>query len=95
MRIKSYKTVEDCFDGSSVYSYSFDVEWTKKSIMALKIFGQVDYFPDFPKPFFRLRGNEGWQVKGVEGDTTCTLILPKQGKEVLKKKFEDHINSIV
>ncbi len=88
MKIEDAVKLEDCFDGSVIYSYRFDEAWTRDSIMKLKKMGDVDYFPDFPRPFFRLRGTGGFQVKGVEGDTVCRVILPKKGKEEIRQAFE-------
>ncbi|MFZ3210332.1 MAG: hypothetical protein WA188_02355 [Terriglobales bacterium] len=81
MRITSIERLEDCFDGSSVYSYQFDQPWTRESIRQLSPLGELDYFADFPRPFFRIRGAGGLQVKGVEGLAHCRVVLPpKQGE---------------
>jgi len=93
MNIIEIKKIEDCFDGSSVYAYIFDKVWTRDTIMRLRMLGQVDYFPDFPRPFFRLCGQEGMQVKGIEGENTCRIIFPKKRKEIIRQEFERHINT--
>lgn len=89
MRIASVEKIEDCFDGSSVYGYAFDAPWDRAAIQRLGELGELDYFPEFPRPFFRLRGPNGLQVKGVEGETTCRAILPRKGKEEAKERFEN------
>ena len=89
MKIINIKKVEDCFDGSSVFNYWFTDPWQQKSIMNLNSFGEVEYFPDFPRPFFRLRGKNGFQVKGVEGEINCRVIFPRKEKDVIKKNFEN------
>ena len=78
---------EDCFDGSTVFKFCFDQIIGRNEIMQLKQLGELDYFPDFPRPFFRLRGTRGFQVKGVEGERDCQVILPKEGKEVARDLF--------
>ncbi|MBN1346123.1 MAG: hypothetical protein JXQ73_25775 [Phycisphaerae bacterium] len=89
MRILEIKKVEDCFDGSSVYSYRFDVAWTRESIRRLDSLGELEYFPDFPRPFFRLLGSGGLQVKGVEGETSCRVIFPRKDMTEIKQAFEE------
>jgi len=88
MRITGRKKIEDCFDGSSVYGYLFDAPLCRADILAMKRFGELDYFPDFPRPFFRVRSPEGAFVKGVEGDAGCKVILPRKDREKAEKLFE-------
>jgi hypothetical protein len=75
MRITSIERLEDCFDGSRVFRYEFDEPWTRPAILLLAALGALDYFPDFPRPFYRLRGAGGLQMKGVEGMRHCRLIV--------------------
>lgn len=88
MKILLSERIEDCFDGSQVIAYTFDVAWDREHILSLKSLGKLEYFPEFPKPFFRLLGMGGLQVKGVEGDRTCRAIFPKKDREVIKEQFE-------
>ncbi|HEY3281601.1 MAG TPA: hypothetical protein VGN26_04955 [Armatimonadota bacterium] len=88
MRIVGTERLEDCFDGSSAYSYCFNGRWTRTDILALDALGQVDYYPGFPRPFFRVRGREGWVVKGVEGEDNCHAVFPGRGAEEGKQRFE-------
>jgi hypothetical protein len=88
MKITAVEKLEDCFDGSSVFLYHFDHPWTRQSILDLQKLGTVDYFPDFPRPFFRLRGAGGMEIKGVEGAPHCRVILPKPQEEMKRKLLE-------
>lgn len=88
MTITGQHKVEDCFDGSSVLEYVFDTPWTEEDVLKLREIGEVDYYPHFPRPFFRLRARSGSQAKGVQGETTCRVILPGQRKEDAKREFE-------
>jgi len=88
MKIVSIKKVEDCFDGSTIFGYEFDQAWSHEAIMQLETLGTVEYFAQFPKPFFRAIGREGLIVKGVEGEPTCRAIYPRRNKEATKAEFE-------
>ncbi|MGQ9608466.1 MAG: hypothetical protein ACUVWN_04135 [bacterium] len=88
MRIANIKKLEDCFDGSTIYSYEFFDVWTYEQIQKLRNFGELSYYKDFPKPFFRVKTSGGMQIKGVEGENSCTVFLPKKGKEEMKSEFE-------
>jgi hypothetical protein len=93
MNIAGREKVEDCFDGSSVFTYTFNESWNREEILKLRGLGEVDYFPDFPRPFFRLHCKNGLQVKGVEGDTQCRVIYPSEKKEVIMENFEKGYSS--
>lgn len=88
MIIVTGKLVEDCFDDSAIYGYEFETSWTCEAIQGLRDFGKLEYFADFPRPFFRVIGSSGLQIKGVEGETTCRVIYPRENKEVLRRQFE-------
>ena len=88
MKIVEVRKLEDCFDGSTVYGYAFDEPWDLETIQGLSCLGKLDYFPDFPRPFFRLCGDRGFQVKGVEGELSCRVIYPRNGREVLENRFK-------
>lgn len=93
MRIVEVTKVEDCFDGSAVFRYCFDQPWSYQTIQALRVLGAVDYFPNFPRPFFRLRTGDGLQARGVEGERCCQVILPGKGRERAQAAFEENFSS--
>ena len=88
MKIVHAKKLEDCFDGSGVYGYAFDAPWTREFIARLEELGKLEYFAGFPKPLFRLIGSEGFQIKGVEGETTCRAIFPRRDRDAIRERFE-------
>lgn len=89
MRITGIERLEDCFDGSSVYSYQFDQPWTRETILQLSALGELDYFADFPRPFFRIRAAGGLQLKGVEGLDHCRVVLPPARREDFRQALDD------
>ncbi|HOS92166.1 MAG TPA: hypothetical protein PLQ54_02545 [Armatimonadota bacterium] len=88
MRIVATTPVQDCFDGSTVFTYWFDTVWTPDLVQVLRCLGELEYFSDFPRPFFRLRCGSGLQVKGVVGEDNCQVILPRAEREVIRESFE-------
>ena len=88
MKITQTTKVEDCFNGSSIYRYSFDAAWSRESLRLLSDIGKLSYYPDFPRPFFRVRNNGGMEVKGVEGEASCLVILPSKQQDESKQRFE-------
>lgn len=88
MQIIKQQKVEDCFDGSSVYQYHFDNVWTKNDIQRLSQLGPLEYFPEFPRPFFRMRCSSGFEVKGVERECSCRITFSRKGKEAEQQALE-------
>ena len=91
MRITSVEKLEDCFDGTSAYFYYFDQPWTRPAILQLAALGTLDYFADFPRPFYRLRGPGGLQLKGVEGLQHCRVIVPRHQQERFRQELEERL----
>jgi len=87
MRIIGVKQLEDCFNGSSLYEIVFDESWNRASIKALSACGTLEYFPDFPRPFFRLLIQGGAQLKGVEGESICKSIVKAEQLELLSENL--------
>lgn len=88
MSITDIEIVEDCFDGGGVFRYRMSKGWTSESIHRLSEMGKLEYFGSFPRPFFRLIGQGGYQVRGVEGEDTCVVVYPSKDKETIKQCFE-------
>jgi hypothetical protein len=68
--------LEDCFDGRTAYAFHFDAPWTHAAIQQIAGIGQLEYFADFPRPFYRLLGADGLQLKGVEGLQQRRAVAP-------------------
>ncbi len=90
MTIVSARKVEDCFDGSRVVRYTFDETFTPQRIRALEALGELDHFPDFPRPLFRVRLPGGAEIKGIGGTAECQVVFPSARRETMQSSFEHH-----
>ena len=97
MQLIDIKKVEDCFDGSMIFRYSFNKEMDEELMrkMGEKENAKLHYYPDFPRPFFKIITGEGIQVKGILGDDNLEAVFPQTGKWEKKKKFEAHLERIL
>jgi len=68
--------LEGCLPSAPEYRYVLSEPWTAELIAALRRLGQLDYYADFPRPFFRLRMANGVQMKGIEGEPLCRVLFP-------------------
>lgn len=86
------KPLEDCLDGSWIYEYRLDSAITKAFVQGLGYtFDQVEYFADFPRPFFRMVKGEGIQAKGVVGEPTFQVVFSGQDRARRKESFDGRL----
>lgn len=89
------KKVEDCFDGSRIFEYDFDSAIDSDFIRNLGTLGKLEYFKDFPRPFFRIITKRGSQFKGVEGEKTFKAIFTRSDLEKGKEDLENKLKSLI
>lgn len=95
MRIIETTIMEDCLKGTLTLLYHFDIPWTKHDILKLSLLGKLDYFEDFPRPYFRFQSSDDVQMKGVEGEFTCRVIYPAGDRERIHAEFESALEKIL
>ena len=89
MRVTAVQHMQDCFDGSAVFLYHVDEPWTPDRIRSLRRIGSLDYFHDFPRPYYRMRTAHGLEIKGLEGECVCRVVFPKAGRQLLRQEWEE------
>ncbi|MGB9030569.1 MAG: hypothetical protein WCC27_10660 [Acidobacteriaceae bacterium] len=89
MKVIAVEKLEDCFDGSIVCCYRFDEAWSRSSIEQLAGLGTLEYFADFPRPFFRVRGAGSLEIKGVEGARHCRVLLRSDEQGILRDSLDE------
>jgi hypothetical protein len=83
--------LEACLDGRAVFRYRTEQVWTAETIKKLVQFGSLDYFPEFPRPYFRVRNQGGLEIKGLEGECACRVIFPCSGREEWRARWEEFL----
>ncbi len=90
----SCRKVRDCIDGNIIYEYGLDRPISRDLIQALGGLGRLDYFEDFPQPFFRVQA-KGWlELKGVLGQNSIEVIFPAQNTHKRKGMFEEELSQM-
>lgn len=92
-RVLSVEKLEDCFDGSFVRQYQLDTPMTEGLMRAVAEGGELHYFPDFPRPYFRIRRASEWVIQGVIGNVTFRVTFsrnaPDRAEERLVRAIEE------
>lgn len=74
MKTLGIRDIEDCFDGSFVKEILFDEPITREAIYHFGEGADLQYFPDFPRPFYRVDRSD-FVLQGVEGNRTARITL--------------------
>ncbi len=87
MKLVHKRLMENCLPSAPEYLYEFSEPWSPQTIRRLAALGQLDYYPQFPRPFFRVRVEGGALMRGVEGEACCRVIFA--GKEASRREEFD------
>ena len=86
------RKVRDCIDGNIIYDYVLQEPITEAFIRAMgQRLGHLEYFADFPHPFFRIQAKGWMELKGVQGETAVEVIFPSRNTQKRKAAFEDEL----
>ena len=81
MNILEIKHLEDCLDGSVVKELLLSKEISAEFIKSLGKEGNLQYFPHFARPFFKLRIDGKLNLKAIEGNTSLRFLLESSSEE--------------
>lgn len=88
MKVIEVKHVEDCFDGSLIKELLLSDAMTRQFIYNLGENDTMQYFSHFARPFFKIRRNGIYDIKGIEGNNTMRVHLKKPDEYSLNEFIE-------
>ncbi len=93
MKIIEIKELENCFDGSFMREAFINIKVNKDLIYFLGENNELEYYPDFARPFYKVTKKGMFIIKGVEGNDSMRLILNRKNpvqaeKCVIEKLLE-------
>jgi len=74
--------IEECLDGVIIKEFLLDDRVNKEFINHLQVFGDLKYYPHFPRPFFKVTKKNKFIIKGVQGNNTFQVFFTKYSKEL-------------
>ncbi|MCX7880464.1 MAG: hypothetical protein N2517_07360 [Ignavibacteria bacterium] len=75
MKVIQIIDIEDCLSNVKSFDLLLSDEITKNFILNLGKKGYLQYYSDFPKPFFKIRLEGICDIKGVEGSKKLRVIF--------------------
>lgn len=86
MKVLATRIIETCLDGTKNVEKTVDRGMDRKFIYHLAGLGDLEYFSDFARPFFRITRHGAFIIKGVEGADTFQVFfirdVPEADREI-------------
>ena len=82
MKVTATRIIESCLDGTNDIEMTVDRPTGPAFIRYLAVLGRLEYFSDFPSPFYRVTRPGAFIVKGVEGSGTFRVFIIHNPDEV-------------
>ncbi|HOW45735.1 MAG TPA: hypothetical protein PK919_11285 [Candidatus Aminicenantes bacterium] len=95
MDLVEIRELEDCFDGGSKLEYRFSAAIGDEFMRRMAAGSRLDFFPEFPRPFFKIFHGNGIQVKGVLGDSCVEVYFPRADMKKIRRQFEEEIGRLL
>lgn len=80
-RLVAVHDVEDCFDDSFIKEIEVEPAVDESLMGRLAQGGQLEYHPDFPRPYFQIRKPNAYFVQGVIGSRTFRVTFSREHLE--------------
>lgn len=74
MNITATRVIETCLDGTKNIEKTLDQAIDRKFIYYLGALGDLEYFAEFSRPFFRITRPGAFIIKGVEGANSFEIF---------------------
>jgi hypothetical protein len=91
--VTAIRHVEDCFDGNFIKEFELDTPLNESVMRRLAREAKLRYYPDFPRPYFRIERRGACTIQGVIGKSTFRVTFVRSGPEdtetVLKLQIEE------
>ncbi|HPC83234.1 MAG TPA: hypothetical protein P5234_07405 [Thermoanaerobaculaceae bacterium] len=85
-RITNLRDLESCLDRSEAVEVSLDQPVSEALVRRLGQAGILQYFPHFPRPYFRVDHATDWVVQGIVGSERLRIqLFGERTAEVLER----------
>lgn len=75
MRIVGSQVLENCLDRSVVKELCLSEPIGEEVMRRMARFGKLQYFPNFPRPYFRIDRSRTYVAQGVFGNTSLRVTF--------------------
>ncbi len=76
VRVLDVRTLDGCLDSSAAREVVLDRGVTEELMRSIAVGASLQYFPHFPRPYYRITHQGRWVIQGVLGATTFRVTAP-------------------
>jgi hypothetical protein len=80
-QITEIRILEDCFTPSQSREIRLNCEMSVELMKHIAEGAKLDYFPDFPRPYFRIEINNKYVIQGIIGGSSFRVVFSKGASE--------------
>jgi|GEM_PF-913082 len=91
MKILDDQPIKNCFDGSFMKEITFSSEITKDFVDYLSLVGELEYYADFSRPFYRITRPYGYIIKGIVGNHYLRIYFSRAYLDESIEHFLTHV----
>ncbi|PKN46701.1 MAG: hypothetical protein CVU59_05295 [Deltaproteobacteria bacterium HGW-Deltaproteobacteria-17] len=88
MKVLSLIPLDDCLGSTHSVRCHLDAAMTEEAMRRLAEGGRLEYFPHFPRPFFRVDHPAHFIAQGVLGNDHFRLTYLKQYKDAVREALQ-------
>jgi len=89
MKVLSLIPLDDCLGSTHSVRCHLDEPMTEEAMQLLAKDGRLQYFPHFPRPFFRVDHASHFIAQGVLGNDHFRLTYLKEYKTVVREALQE------
>jgi hypothetical protein len=84
--------LENCLDSSKVKEVALDGPITEALMYALVEGGTLKYYPNFPRPYFRIECARQYVIQGIIANNTLRVTFSPQATDATEQHLKNRIN---
>jgi hypothetical protein len=90
-RVIAIRKVEECLDGTTIKEFELAAPMTEAVMRRIASEGKLKYFPDFPRPYFRIDRSGAYVIQGVIGMCSFRVVFSQSVTACLEEFLRVHI----
>jgi hypothetical protein len=79
--------VDDCLGSTVIREYELDCAVDEKLMRRISTGGQLQFFPHFPRPFFKITKRLAYVIQGVFGNNKLRVTFSPSGNCLEEEKI--------
>ncbi len=91
MHIVAIKNVDDCFDKELMKEFELSDPITENIMKNMAEEATLKYYPEFPKPYYRIEKGGAYVIQGVIGNPTFKITYSVQATKETEQQLIDNI----